>query len=349
MVYVGCSTRRSRSPTASLAREEVYLGRIQDCFSLSLFYSYNISFLFDPSFIPSAIAGAPFAQPTSPAEPPALPIGPLSDRLRARLTPGKPKPCIWDFAANCCEGRRERRIHSDQRRFPFPPMAPLTMSHAPVSDDEASLSSQHSDADSKSDSIGHSSGSESLDSQSSRKRRKLSPLEDDDDGDEPFIPRLAVPSRTVRGQPAPLITTAGTSTSRTSTSNGAVSVPTDPQVTFAALDVKPWLVGSLGSMAIKRPTGIQKLCIPEILKGRDCIGGSRTGSGKTMAFAVPILQKWAEDPFGIFALVLTPTRYEPRAPPEGRKADTEALGNSHSKSTNSSRPSRPPSRSRLFS
>jgi len=61
-------------------------------------------------------------------------------------------------------------------------------------------------------------------------------------------------------------------------------------------------------MAIRRPTGIQKLCIPEILKGRDCIGGSRTGSGKTVAFAVPILQKWAEDPFGIFALVLTPTR-----------------------------------------
>ncbi|TVY86225.1 ATP-dependent RNA helicase, partial [Lachnellula willkommii] len=49
-------------------------------------------------------------------------------------------------------------------------------------------------------------------------------------------------------------------------------------------------------MAIKRPTGIQKGCIPEILKGRDCIGGSRTGSGKTVAFAVPILQKWAEDP-----------------------------------------------------
>jgi len=79
--------------------------------------------------------------------------------------------------------------------------------------------------------------------------------------------------------------------------------------TFGALKVAPWLVGSLTTMAIRRPTAIQKACIPEILKGRDCIGGSRTGSGKTMAFAVPILQKWAEDPFGIFALVLTPTRY----------------------------------------
>lgn len=79
--------------------------------------------------------------------------------------------------------------------------------------------------------------------------------------------------------------------------------------TFAALNVAPWLVSSLKNMAIKRPTAIQKACIPEILKGRDCIGGSRTGSGKTMAFAVPIMQQWAKNPFGIFALVLTPTRY----------------------------------------
>lgn len=78
--------------------------------------------------------------------------------------------------------------------------------------------------------------------------------------------------------------------------------------TFASLNVAPWLVKSLSTMAIRRPTAIQKACIPELLNGRDCIGGSRTGSGKTVAFAVPILQKWAEDPFGTFAVVLTPTR-----------------------------------------
>lgn len=38
------------------------------------------------------------------------------------------------------------------------------------------------------------------------------------------------------------------------------------------------------------------------------MGGSRTGSGKTVAFAVPILQKWAEQPSAIFAVILTPTR-----------------------------------------
>lgn len=42
--------------------------------------------------------------------------------------------------------------------------------------------------------------------------------------------------------------------------------------------------------------------------GRDCIGGARTGSGKTIAFAAPMIAKWAEDPFGVCGLVLTPTR-----------------------------------------
>lgn len=183
---------------------------------------------------------------------------------------------------------------------PFPAslsMAPpLTIRH--VSDHEGSSSSEQSD--SEPDTSSNLSASESLDSQGSRKRRKLSPVEDDDD--EPFVPRLSVPSRAARGQ--------HDAVSEHPTINGTILAPTDPQTTFVALGVKPWLVGSLGSMAIRRPTGIQKHCIPAILKGRDCIGGSRTGSGKTMAFAVPILQKWAEDPFGIFALVLTPTRYD---------------------------------------
>lgn len=77
---------------------------------------------------------------------------------------------------------------------------------------------------------------------------------------------------------------------------------------FESLQVTPWLVHSLRSMAVTNPTEIQRSCIPEILKGRDCIGGSKTGTGKTIAFAVPILQKWAEDPFGIYAVILTPTR-----------------------------------------
>ncbi|XP_031557793.1 probable ATP-dependent RNA helicase DDX49 isoform X2 [Actinia tenebrosa] len=61
-------------------------------------------------------------------------------------------------------------------------------------------------------------------------------------------------------------------------------------------------------MGIKKPTEIQINCVPPIIAGRDCIGCAKTGSGKTAAFALPILQKLCEDPYGIFAVVLTPTR-----------------------------------------
>lgn len=77
---------------------------------------------------------------------------------------------------------------------------------------------------------------------------------------------------------------------------------------FQSLGVDSWLIAALSSMQINRPTPIQAKSIPAILAGSDCIGGSKTGSGKTVAFSVPILQKWAEDQFGIFALILTPTR-----------------------------------------
>lgn len=43
--------------------------------------------------------------------------------------------------------------------------------------------------------------------------------------------------------------------------------------------------------------------------GRNCIGCAKTGSGKTAAFALPILQQLAKEPFGIYALILTPTRF----------------------------------------
>lgn len=77
---------------------------------------------------------------------------------------------------------------------------------------------------------------------------------------------------------------------------------------FSDLGIAKWLSESLEAMQIFTPTSIQSACIPEILKGRDCIGGARTGSGKTIAFAGPMLTKWSEDPLGIFGVVLTPTR-----------------------------------------
>lgn len=166
-----------------------------------------------------------------------------------------------------------------------------------------------------SDSESHSD-SDSLDSDAPRKRRKHSPKQDEeeDESDQDDLPKAPVsfsaPSRIRRkaaGEPAPKPALMQDVPREVVVGTGTTA-PIDPHTTFDSLGVRPWLVQSLANMAIKRPTGIQKGCIPEILKGRDCIGGSRTGSGKTVAFAVPILQRWAEDPSAIYGLVLTPTR-----------------------------------------
>lgn len=80
------------------------------------------------------------------------------------------------------------------------------------------------------------------------------------------------------------------------------------KLNFANLGLSDWLQQQCKLMGIGEPTGVQFNCIPAILDGRDVIGCSRTGTGKTLAFALPVLQKLAEDPYGVFALVLTPTR-----------------------------------------
>lgn len=78
---------------------------------------------------------------------------------------------------------------------------------------------------------------------------------------------------------------------------------------FKQLGLPNWLVDSLNAMRITAPTEIQKNCIPQILKHKkNCIGGAKTGSGKTIAFAAPMLAQWSKDPSGLFGLVLTPTR-----------------------------------------
>ncbi|KAJ9589008.1 hypothetical protein L9F63_017703, partial [Diploptera punctata] len=77
---------------------------------------------------------------------------------------------------------------------------------------------------------------------------------------------------------------------------------------FSQLKLSPWIIRQCAAMGLKQPTPIQTNCIPHILAGEDCIGSAKTGSGKTLAFALPVLHKLCEDLYGIFALVLTPTR-----------------------------------------
>lgn len=77
---------------------------------------------------------------------------------------------------------------------------------------------------------------------------------------------------------------------------------------FKQLGLTDWLVSVCRSLGMARPTPVQAACIPQVLAGRDVIGLAQTGSGKTAAFALPILQTLAKDPYGVYALAMTPTR-----------------------------------------
>ena len=77
---------------------------------------------------------------------------------------------------------------------------------------------------------------------------------------------------------------------------------------FNHLGLDSWLSKQCSSLGMTRPTPVQQNCIPAIMEGKDVIGAAKTGSGKTLAFALPVVQTLSVDPYGIFALVLTPTR-----------------------------------------
>ncbi|KAH9825547.1 ATP-dependent rRNA helicase RRP3 [Teratosphaeria destructans] len=78
--------------------------------------------------------------------------------------------------------------------------------------------------------------------------------------------------------------------------------------TFADLGVTESLCDACDSLGFKHPTPVQRESIPIALSGRDVIGLAETGSGKTAAFALPILQALLDKPQPLFGLVLAPTR-----------------------------------------
>jgi ATP-dependent RNA helicase DeaD len=81
--------------------------------------------------------------------------------------------------------------------------------------------------------------------------------------------------------------------------------------TFEALGLGTELVTELASLGYEEPTPIQKAAIPPLLAGRDLLGQAATGTGKTAAFALPILHLVGgikPEPLKPLALVLVPTR-----------------------------------------
>jgi ATP-dependent RNA helicase DeaD len=77
---------------------------------------------------------------------------------------------------------------------------------------------------------------------------------------------------------------------------------------FSGLGLSPELLAAVGEVGYEAPTAIQARAIPVLLAGRDLIGQAQTGTGKTAAFALPILQGLDVGRARVQALVLTPTR-----------------------------------------
>ncbi len=86
--------------------------------------------------------------------------------------------------------------------------------------------------------------------------------------------------------------------------------PADGALTFDQLELRPELLKALADLGYEEPTPIQREAIPPLLAGHDLLGQAATGTGKTAAFALPVLQTLPGDGRGDapVALVLVPTR-----------------------------------------
>jgi ATP-dependent RNA helicase DeaD len=85
-----------------------------------------------------------------------------------------------------------------------------------------------------------------------------------------------------------------------------VDHPAVPEA-FAALGVRPSILRALADASFVTPSDIQTLVIPKALEGKDILGQARTGTGKTAAFGIPILQKSIKG-VATQAIILVPTR-----------------------------------------
>ena len=84
-------------------------------------------------------------------------------------------------------------------------------------------------------------------------------------------------------------------------------------MSFQDLGLRAELLRAVADQGYDRPSPVQAQAIPAVLAGRDLMAGAQTGTGKTAAFALPLLQRLAETPAAdgrrpVRALVLTPTR-----------------------------------------
>ncbi|MEK2690789.1 ATP-dependent RNA helicase DbpA [Bdellovibrio sp. GT3] len=82
----------------------------------------------------------------------------------------------------------------------------------------------------------------------------------------------------------------------------------DTKATFSALNLKPELLAVVQELGFSSMTPIQEQSIPVLLSGKDLIGQSKTGSGKTAAFILPILNQLELQQKTVQAVIICPTR-----------------------------------------
>ena len=79
-------------------------------------------------------------------------------------------------------------------------------------------------------------------------------------------------------------------------------------MSFERFNLHPDLMRGIRDMRYENPTPIQEQAIPPILEGKDLIANAQTGSGKTAAFLIPLINRFITRPQGTRALILVPTR-----------------------------------------
>jgi ATP-dependent RNA helicase DeaD len=92
----------------------------------------------------------------------------------------------------------------------------------------------------------------------------------------------------------------------------AVTIASETVPTFEQLGLGPDLVHALNALGYEEPTPIQRAALPPLIAGKDLLGIAATGTGKTAAFSLPLLQRLGtpgkREPFSTSVLVLVPTR-----------------------------------------
>src|SRR5438132_14428742 len=86
-------------------------------------------------------------------------------------------------------------------------------------------------------------------------------------------------------------------------------LPERASARFSEMLISPYMKERLAAARFTTPTPVQAAAIPQALEGKDVLATAQTGTGKTLAFLIPVIEKlFGQNAPGITALVLVPTR-----------------------------------------